>query len=78
MCPHTAIGYMGLAQYKAQCDAGIFLSTAHPVKFLDVVEPLIGEKLRVPARLQKIIEKEKHTVNIPPSFERLKEYLLHT
>ena len=54
MCPHTAVGYDGLLQYKKECgDAvtGVVLSTAHYAKFLPTVESVIGEKVPFPLRL---------------------------
>ena len=51
--PHGAVGYLALQRYLQQHadDKGMFLETAHPVKFYDVVEPVIGETVPVPAAI---------------------------
>jgi threonine synthase len=75
--PHGAIGYMALKKYLAGKNAsGIFLETAHPAKFLDTVEPIIGKKIEIPARLQKFIEGESKTQPLSSNYESLKDYLL--
>ena len=79
-CPHTAIGYGGLKTLLRPDagETGIFLATAHPAKFIDVVEPIIGEKVEIPDRLKKIIEKEKQAISISTNFAELKSLLLDT
>ncbi|UCE94577.1 MAG: threonine synthase, partial [Flavobacteriaceae bacterium] len=61
MDPHGAVGYLGLKKYlKSKPGAtGIFLETAHPVKFLDVVEPVINKKIDYPSQIKSVIDKEK-------------------
>ena len=76
MCPHTAIGYAGLKHYLKTEDAGIFLSTAHPCKFKDVVDPLIPGEVEIPARLKEIIEKEKQAISMSNEFEDFKSFLM--
>lgn len=75
--PHGAVGYLGLKTYlENHPDTyGIFLETAHPVKFLDVVEETIGEKVGIPPQIQKVMDKEKKSIAIK-SYEELKKYLL--
>ena len=77
MCPHSAIGYLGISDFlKDKLGQGIFLATAHPVKFKDVVEPLVKRSIAVPARLQQIIDRKKMVVEMKPRFDRFKQYLL--
>lgn len=76
MCPHTAIGYGGIRHYLNSGDTGIVLSTAHPCKFNDVVEPLISEQIDIPLRLQSIIEKEKQAISMTTKFADFKSFLL--
>ncbi len=76
MCPHTAIGYGGLKHFLNPGDSGIFISTAHPCKFIDVVEPLISEKIEIPLRLQKIIKQEKQAISMTKEFANFKSFLL--
>ena len=75
--PHGAVGYLGLKKYQStQPDTyGIFLETAHPVKFLDVVEETIPEKLALPPQIQKVMHKEKKSIRIA-SYEEMKSFLL--
>lgn len=75
--PHGAVGYLGLKKYQENhADTyGIFLETAHPVKFLDVVEEVIPEKLALPAQIQKVMHKQKEAIPIG-SYEELKDLLL--
>lgn len=75
--PHGAVGYLGLKKYQEEHPDtyGIFLETAHPVKFLDVVEETISKKLALPAQIQKIMDKKKNSIQIS-SYEDLKTFLL--
>ncbi len=75
--PHGAIGYMALKNYLEKNKGnGIFLETAHPAKFLETVEPIIGKKVEIPARLQKFIEGESKTTSLTGKYEDFKNYLL--
>jgi threonine synthase len=76
--PHGAVGYLGLKKYQEDHPDtyGIFLETAHPVKFLDVVEETIGTSLEIPPQIEKIIEKEKKSIRIK-NYGELKEFLLN-
>jgi len=78
MCPHTAIGYGGLSHYLNKDDAGVFLSTAHPVKFKDIVDPLISVEVEIPLRLQQIIEKKKQAISMKKEFNEFKAFLIDT
>ncbi len=75
--PHGAVGYLGLKEYLENHPDryGIFLETAHPVKFLDVVEETIGQKLELPLQIQKVMDKKKESIHIK-SYAGLKSYLL--
>ncbi|MBO6532527.1 MAG: threonine synthase [Muricauda sp.] len=77
MDPHGAVGYLGLKEYqKSHPDTfGIFLETAHPVKFLDVVEATLGISPAIPAQIQKVMDKVKKSHRIA-NYEELKQYLL--
>jgi threonine synthase len=75
--PHGAVGYLGLKKYqeKHPNTYGIFLETAHPVKFLDVVEETIPEKLAIPRQIQSVMDKEKKSIKIN-NYAGLKGFLL--
>lgn len=80
MCPHTAVAYLGVKDYISSqgTDAvGVFLSTAHPSKFTDVVEPVIGKEVVMPERLKAIITKEKHSIKMKADFTDFKKWLLN-
>jgi len=53
----------------------ISLSTAHPVKFKDAIEPIIGKKIEIPEKLKETINKEKKSVLIENDLEALKQIL---
>ena len=59
--PHGAVGYLGLKQYlQNHPDAyGVFLETAHPVKFLPAVEPVVGQIKDLPEQIKDLMDKEK-------------------
>ncbi len=76
--PHGAVGYLGLKKYfEDQSDKplGVFFETAHPVKFLDVVEPVINKKLDYPEQIKKVINKTKEAIFIK-TYDELKIFLL--
>ena len=77
MDPHGAVGYLGLKEYqKSNPDTfGIFLETAHPVKFLDVVEETLDVSPDIPPQILKVMDKEKKSHPIA-TYEELKQYLL--
>ncbi len=74
--PHGAVGYLGLKKELASNPnaIGVFLETAHPIKFLDVVEPALGVKLPIPTQIESVMNKEKISVKIK-TYEELKQFL---
>ena len=77
MDPHGAVGYLGLKQYlnKQRKTQGIFLETAHPVKFLDVVEPVIQKRIPFPPQIEEIMDRKKVADSIS-TYDELKAFLL--
>ncbi|WP_111707563.1 threonine synthase [Lutibacter citreus] len=76
--PHGAVGYLGLKKYLKNHNAqGIFLETAHPVKFLDVVEPVLGETIEYPQQILEVINNKKIALEIT-TYNDLKQYLLNS
>ncbi|MBT8305905.1 MAG: threonine synthase [Maribacter sp.] len=75
--PHGAVGYLGLKKYQKvyENNYGVFLETAHPVKFLDVVEDTLGIGLDIPYQIQKVMGKEKKAIKIS-NYSALKAHLL--
>ena len=76
--PHGAVGFLALQEYLRQhpSDKGIFLETAHPVKFYDVVEPVIHATVPIPASIQSILHDKKQAVKMGVEYNELKKYLL--
>lgn len=77
MDPHGAVGYLGLKEFlKDNSDFnGVFLETAHPVKFLETVEGVINEKVEIPEPIRKLEKRQKKSLQIS-NYEDLKGYLL--
>lgn len=74
--PHGAVGYLGLEKYGLkENEIGVFLETAHPVKFLDVVENTLPIKVEIPQQIKKVIDKEKVALKIS-SYADLKAFLM--
>ena len=77
--PHSAIGYQGLKDYLQNESSevqGVFLGTAHPAKFWEVVEPLIGDKVELPGPLKQALNKPSQSQRMSADFNEFKEYLL--
>ncbi len=77
MDPHGAVGYLGLETFLKENQGyhGTFLETAHPVKFLETVESVIGKKLEIPESIQSILQKEKQSIEIG-NYSDLKDFLM--
>ena len=76
--PHGAIGFRSLQEHLADKPdtVGYFIETAHPAKFLETIEATIGETLRLPERLQRIISGESRNISIGCDFNELATALL--
>ncbi len=79
MCPHTAVAYEGLQKYRevsGEDFTGIFLATAHPAKFLDLVEKTLDSPVHIPERLENLLSLEKKAIPLKASFRDFKAYLM--
>ena len=76
--PHGAIAWLGLqAQLLTHPRAtGVFLATAHPAKFREVVEPAIGAKVPLPAALSDAIARPRQSAHIDVDYPALVELVL--
>jgi threonine synthase len=76
--PHGAVGYLSLEKYLENDpeQKGFFVETAHPVKFYDVVEPIIKEKIPLPPSVAEIMDKNKTATKMDVDYSFLKEFLL--
>ena len=76
--PHGAVGYLGAKKYLEthNDDHVVFLETAHPTKFLDVVEEVIKEKQELPKQIQSVMDGKKVSIKIK-EYSQLKAFLLN-
>ncbi len=75
--PHGACGYRALSEQLQTGEVGVFLETAHPAKFRDTVQNIIGATVQIPAKLQEFMNGTKETVQLTKDFAPFKSYLLH-
>ncbi len=74
--PHGACGFRALTEGLRSDEMGIFLETAHPAKFKDTVEEIIGEVVQIPEKLQAFMQGEKKSLSMSKDFAAFKQYLL--
>ncbi len=76
--PHGAVGYIALQDYlqKHPGSKGFFLETAHPVKFYDVVEPVIKSTIPLPDAISALTGKPKQATEISADYEAFRAYLM--
>ncbi len=74
--PHGACGYRALKEGLQPGETGFFCETAHPAKFRDTVEGIIGKPITIPDRLAAFMKGEKRSVALPKDYEAFKAYLL--
>lgn len=74
--PHGAVGYQAVADNLKDNEVGVFLETAHPAKFKDTVEPIVGP-IEIPAKLQAFMRGEKKSVELSKDFSSFKQFLLN-
>ena len=75
--PHGACGYRALAEGLKPGETGIFLETAHPAKFKDTVERIIGEEVEIPAKLQAFMRGRKQSLPMSKDFASFKDFLMN-
>jgi threonine synthase len=77
LCPHTAVGYRAAELYRktAEHRPAVTLATAHPVKFREVIEPVIGRAIEVPERLKPVLQKEGNSLSIPADYKTFTKLL---
>jgi threonine synthase len=71
-CPHTATAaevYRRLGEAERRDGPWVLVATAHPAKFNDVVEPIIGKRIEVPAALDRLLHLPQHFLDLPPTLK---------
>ena len=74
--PHGACGYRALIEQLKAGETGVFCETAHPAKFKDTVDSIIGAEVEIPERLAAFMKGEKQSVEMGKGFAEFKEYLI--
>ncbi len=74
--PHGACGYRALKENLRPGETGFFCETAHPAKFKDTVERILGSPVSIPDRLTAFLQGTKRSVPLPNDFPSFKKYLL--
>jgi threonine synthase len=73
-CPHTATAaevYSRLTAAERRAHPWVLVATAHPAKFNEIVEPIIGRPVAIPESLDRLLRLPRHTIDLPPTLEAL-------
>lgn len=73
--PHGACGYRALSEQLREGEVGVFCETAHPAKFKDTVESIIGQDVAIPAKLQAFMQGTKQSIPLSKDFSEFKSFL---
>ena len=74
--PHGACGYRALKEGLREGEVGVFCETAHPAKFKEKVDQILGTDIEIPARLRAFMEGQKQSVALSKDFQDFKEFLM--
>ncbi len=74
--PHGACGYRALQEGLQEGEIGVFCETAHPAKFKEKVDSILGIDIEIPARLKAFMEGEKQSVSMSKDFADFKSFLM--
>ena len=76
--PHGACGYQSLSEYLSENEIGVFLETAHPAKFTETVEKVVGKgKVELPEKLAVFMQGKKESEQMTSEYADFKKYLLN-
>jgi len=75
--PHGACGYQALVEGLLPGEVGVFCETAHPAKFKEKVDDILGIDVEIPERLAAFMKGEKQSVSMTKEFEDFKQFLLN-
>ncbi len=74
--PHGACGYSALEDELQNNETGVFLETAHPAKFKETVESILGKDIEIPEPLQKFMKGKKRSIQISKKYDDFRQTLL--
>ena len=75
--PHGACGFESLNEFINDAQLGVFLETAHPAKFTETVESIIGHGfLKLPEKLAKFMNGDKMSIGLKKDFHTFKNFLV--
>ena len=76
--PHGAVGWLALSRWleKHPDQAGIFLETAHPVKFPDTVQQFTGKPVKIPESIKALFAKKKNSQTMEADYISFREILM--
>ena len=75
--PHGACGYRALKEQLKPGEVGVFLETAHPAKFKEKVDSILGTDIEIPARLAEFMKGKKQSIEMTKDFASFKNYLMN-
>jgi threonine synthase len=75
--PHGACGYQALVDGLKEGETGVFCETAHPAKFKEKVDEILGIDVEIPDRLAAFMKGEKQSVQMTKAFADFKQYLMN-
>ncbi|GHT75004.1 threonine synthase [Bacteroidia bacterium] len=74
--PHGACGYLALLRSLQPNETGVFLETAHPAKFKDTIDRIIGKSIEIPEKLQVFMKGKKQSIELSNDFQQFKDFIL--
>ena len=74
--PHGACGYRALREQLKPGEVGVFCETAHPAKFKEKVDSIIGADIAIPDRLAAFMKGTKQSVPMSKNFTEFKTFLM--
>lgn len=75
--PHAAIAYRAVSHDLEEGEIGLFLGTAHPAKFRETVENVLGNPISLPKALADVAGKDSLAVDLPASYDALKQHMIN-